>query len=46
VFLISGIYGVLILAPGLFLERLSEEVASPAISHPEFYYGFLGSALV
>jgi hypothetical protein len=43
IFLIAGIYGVLALAPGFFAERM---VAAPALTHPEFYYGFLGSALV
>jgi hypothetical protein len=46
VFLIAGIYGVVILAPGLFLERQAGAMAPPAITHPEFYYGFYGSALV
>ncbi|MBX3510584.1 MAG: hypothetical protein KF700_05235 [Hyphomonadaceae bacterium] len=41
VFLIAGVYGVLALAPGFFTEaRLTP------FSHPEFYYGFLGLALV
>lgn len=43
VFLIAGIYGLLVLAPGFFLEKL---VSPPALTHPEFYYGFYGSALV
>ena len=41
VFLIAGIYGVLVLAPGFFLEG-----RAPAITRPEYYYGFYGSALV
>lgn len=43
VFLIAGIYGILVLVPGLFMEQ---EATPPAITHPEFYYGFFGSALV
>jgi hypothetical protein len=44
IFLIASIYGFLILAPGFFLERQTGSVE--AITHPEFYYGFYGSALV
>lgn len=43
IFLIAGIYGILVLIPGFFLESM---VAAPPITHPEFYYGFYGSALV
>lgn len=39
IFLIAAICGVLVLAPGLF-------VAPPESAAPEFYYGFVGSALV
>lgn len=39
IFLIAAIYGVLVLAPSLF-------VAPPEGTAPEFYYGFVGSALV
>jgi hypothetical protein len=46
VFLIASIYGVLVLIPGFFLERQVGELTPPAITHPEFYYGFYGSALV
>lgn len=45
-FLIAGIYGVLILAPQFFLEGAANAMAPPTINHPEFYYGFFGSALV
>jgi hypothetical protein len=45
VFLIAGIYGLVILIPGYFLERTANEMAPPAITHPEFYYGFYGAAL-
>ncbi len=46
VFLVAGVYGCLILVPGVFLERQAGTLAPPAITHPEFYYGFYGSALV
>lgn len=39
VFLFAGTYGILVLAPGLFAPP-------PAGVAPEFYFGFIGSALV
>ena len=42
VFLISGIYGVLALVPLYFLENNPQFVKPPAVTHPEFYYGFIG----
>lgn len=45
IYLIAGIYGLLVLLPGFFLER-SVEASGGLLSHPEFYYGFYGSALV
>ncbi len=46
VFLIAGIYGVAVLLPGFFTEDSFNESTPPPVSHPEFYYGFYGSALV
>lgn len=41
-FLIAGIFGLLVLLPLYFLEgRLGRE-EPPAITHPEYFYGFLG----
>jgi hypothetical protein len=45
VFLIAGLYGLVILAPGYFLEQAVGRDNPPAITHPEFFYGFLGVAL-
>ena len=45
VFRIAGIYGLIVLVPGLFLEQVSGRTAPPPINHPEWYYGFYGSAL-
>jgi hypothetical protein len=45
VFLISGIYGVLVLAPQYFLEQRLSRDYPPALTHPELYYGFIGTAL-
>lgn len=45
VFSLAGAYGVLVLAPQYFLaERLGRD-APPALTHQEFYYGFVGIAL-
>jgi hypothetical protein len=40
VYRIAGIYGLLVLAPLLVLERVVSQMAPPAITHPEYYYGF------
>jgi len=41
VYRIAGIYGLLVLAPLLFLERAVSQSYPPAITHPEeYYYGF------
>ena len=39
-FLIAGVYGVLVVAPLFFLEGQINERYPPAVTHPEFYYGF------
>ena len=44
-FTIAGIYGLLVLTPFLFLERRIAEAAPGGLTHPEYYYGFLGAAL-
>ena len=45
VFLIAGIYGLVAVAPLYFLEKRIEREFPPAISHPDFYYGFVGITL-
>ncbi|HVG35438.1 MAG TPA: hypothetical protein VM911_20475 [Pyrinomonadaceae bacterium] len=45
IFLIAGIYGLIVLAPQYFLEDKSGRDFPPAITHPEYYYGFIGVAL-
>jgi hypothetical protein len=42
---IAGIYGLLCLAPFLFLEEKIGRDYPPAITHPEHYYGFVGVGL-
>src|SRR5262245_36234206 len=45
VYVIAAVYGFLTLIPLYFmLDRVGQE-APPAVSHPEFYYGFLGVTL-
>lgn len=44
VFLVAGIYGLIVLVPGFFAEKMLAEKMPPAITHPEFYYGFFGVA--
>jgi hypothetical protein len=45
VFLVAGIYGLLILTPMYFLENKIGRDTPPAIMHPEYFYGFTGVAL-
>ena len=44
-YLVAGIYGLLVLVPQYFLEEKNGRDYPPAISHPEYYYGFVGVAL-
>lgn len=41
----AGISGLLILLPQYFLEEENGERNPPGITHPEYYYGFLGVAV-
>ena len=45
VFRYAGIYGLIVLAPQVFLEHRIGLDEPPAITHPEFFYGFLGVGL-
>jgi hypothetical protein len=45
VFLVAGVYGVLLVTPIYFLEDRLGQDYPPPITHPEFFYGFLGAAL-
>jgi hypothetical protein len=45
VFRIAGIYGLLVLTPSYFLESKIGRDTPPAITHPEYFYGFVGVAL-
>jgi len=42
VYLIAGIYGLIVMLPQYFLEDKNGRDFPPAITHPEYYYGFVG----
>jgi uncharacterized membrane protein YuzA (DUF378 family) len=42
VFLIAGIYGLIVVVPLYFLEEKTGRDYPPPITHPEYYYGFVG----
>jgi hypothetical protein len=45
VFNVAGVYGLLVLLPQYFLEAKYGRDYPPAVTHPEFYYGFVGVAV-
>ena len=45
IYLVSGLYGLLVLIPQYFLEARNSIDFPPAINHPEYYYGFIGVAV-
>ncbi len=44
VFWIAGIWGLLVITPLYFMFQLISVKDPPAITHPGFYYGFVGAA--
>lgn len=42
VFMIAGIYGLVVMLPQYFLEEKTGRDFPPPITHPEYYYGFIG----
>jgi hypothetical protein len=44
-FLVAAVYGVIGLVPQYFMEAKNGRDFPPAITHPEFFYGFIGVAL-
>ncbi|HET6889725.1 MAG TPA: hypothetical protein VFH31_01375 [Pyrinomonadaceae bacterium] len=44
-FLIGGIYGLVVLLPQYLLEARTGRDFPPTITHPEYYYGFIGVAV-
>lgn len=45
VFLVAAIYGLIVLLPQYFLEEKTGRDFPPAITHPEYFYGFIGIAV-
>jgi protein-S-isoprenylcysteine O-methyltransferase Ste14 len=45
VFAVAGIYGIIALFPMYFMEIKIGTDSPPWITHPEFFYGFIGVAL-
>jgi hypothetical protein len=45
VFWIAGIWGVLVITPLYFMFNLISRNDPPPITHPGFFYGFVGTAL-
>lgn len=46
VFIVAAVYGLLVLLPQYFMEARVGIDYPPAITHPEYFYGFVGLALV
>ena len=45
VFLVAAVYGLIVLLPQYFLEAKTGRDFPPAITHSEYYYGFIGIAV-
>src|SRR5438067_10728962 len=45
VFWIAGIWGVLVITPLYFMFDLISRTDPPPVTHPGFFYGFVGAAL-
>lgn len=45
VFLLAGLYGLAVVTPHYFLESRVGRDYPPAVTHPEYFYGFAGVAL-
>lgn len=45
VYRVAGIYGILALVPFYFIEKNTQVIPPPEITHPEYYYGFVGLGL-
>jgi hypothetical protein len=46
VFILAGIWGVLVIAPLYFMKNWIGSQTPPAVTHPEFYYGFVTVTLM
>jgi hypothetical protein len=41
IFVVAGIFGVLVTIPMALSEKAIEQIMPPAVNHPEFFYGFV-----
>ena len=46
VYTMAGIYGLIVMFPQYFLEEKIGRDNPPPITHPEYFYGFIGIVLV
>jgi hypothetical protein len=46
VYTIAAVYGLLVLVPQYFMESRIGRDMPPPITHPEYFYGFVGLAVV
>jgi hypothetical protein len=44
-FTVAGVYGLVVLLPQYFMEAKNGRDFPPLITHPEYYYGFIGVGL-
>jgi hypothetical protein len=45
VFLVAGIYGLIVVLPQYFFEAQVGRDYPPPITHPEYFYGFIGGTV-
>jgi len=41
IYLVAGVFGLLVMAPMALAEKAIEQIMPPAVYHPEFFYGFV-----
>ena len=46
VYTIAGVYGLIVMLPQYFLEERIGRDTPPPITHPEYFYGFIGIVVV
>lgn len=46
VYTIAGVYGLIVMLPQYFLEQRIGRDNPPPITHPEYFYGFIGIVVV
>lgn len=46
IYTLAGVYGLIVMLPQYFLEDRIGRDTPPAITHPEYFYGFIGIVVV